>query len=180
MHRFGAPSEHPPIRTPKVFAVQATLATLGYVTSPDGRQVLMIRRDARPDDLHFGYYNGLGGKLEPDEDVVTGMRREIREEAGLECGTVELAGTISWPGFGRNGENWFGFLFRIRDWTGTPLSGNDEGSLHWVPVADVLAGKLPMWESDRHFLPLVFAEDPKPFHGVMPFADGRALGWSYI
>lgn len=179
MHRFDAPSEHPAIRPPKVFAVQATLATLGYLTSGDGRQVLMIRRDARPDDLHFGYYNGLGGKLEPDEDVVTGMRREIREEAGLECGAVDLAGTVSWPGFGRNGENWFGFLFRIREWTGTPLAGNDEGSLHWVPVADVLAGRVPMWESDRHFLPLVFAEDPKPFHGVMPFADGRALGWSH-
>ena len=158
--------------------MQATLATLGYVTSPDGREVLMIRRDTRPGDIHFGYYNGLGGKLEPDEDVVTGMRREIREEAGLECGTVELAGTISWPGFGRNGENWFGFLFRVPRWTGTPLSGNDEGSLHWIPVADVLAGRVPMWESDRHFLPLVFAEDPQPFHGVMPFRNGRAQSWS--
>ncbi|MEV4704144.1 8-oxo-dGTP diphosphatase [Actinoplanes sp. NPDC049316] len=159
--------------------MQATLATLGYVLSPDGREVLMIRRDTRPDDIHFGYYNGLGGKLEPDEDVVAGMRREIREEARLECGAVDLAGTVSWPGFGRNGENWFGFLFRIPRWSGTPLSGNEEGSLHWVPVADMLAGRVPMWESDRHFLPLVFAEDPKPFHGVMPFRDGRAQSWSY-
>ncbi len=160
-------------------AVQSIIATLGYVLSDDGRRVLMIRRDTRPDDQHFGYYNGLGGKLEPDEDVVAGMRREIREEAGLECGTVELAGTVSWPGFGRNGENWFGFLFRIPVWTGTPLSGNDEGSLHWMEVADVLAGKLPMWESDRHFLPLVFAPSPRPFHGVMPFTNGRATSWSY-
>ncbi|MFI7597136.1 NUDIX hydrolase [Actinoplanes sp. NPDC049681] len=159
--------------------MQAILATLGYVASPDGDEVLMIRRDTRPDDIHFGYYNGLGGKLEPDEDVVSGMRREIREEAGLECLTVDLAGTVSWPGFGRNGENWFGFLFRIPAWTGTPHSGIDEGSLHWVPKADMLAGRIPMWESDRHFLPLVFAKDPKPFHGVMPFANGKAQSWSY-
>ncbi|AGL21013.1 8-oxo-dGTP diphosphatase [Actinoplanes sp. N902-109] len=159
--------------------MQAILATLGYVLSPDGREVLMIRRDARPDDIHYGYYNGLGGKLEPDEDVVSGLRREIREEAALDCTEVELAGTISWPGFGRNGENWFGFLFRIPRWSGTPLTANDEGSLHWMPVADVLAGKLPMWESDRHFLPLVFAEHPKVFHGVMPFTKGRATSWSY-
>ncbi|MBB4759830.1 NUDIX domain-containing protein [Amorphoplanes digitatis] len=149
------------------------------MTSPDRRKVLMIRRDTRPDDLHFGYYNGLGGKLEPDEDVVAGMRRELREEAGLEALSVDLAGTISWPGFGRGGENWFGFLFRIPAWSGTPLSGNAEGSLHWVEVADVLAGRLPMWESDRHFLPLVFAAEPRPFHGVMPFADGKAQSWSY-
>jgi 8-oxo-dGTP diphosphatase len=160
-------------------AVLAILATLGYLLSPDGREVLMIRRDARPDDIHFGYYNGLGGKLEPDEDVAAGMRREVREEAGLECGRLELAGTISWPGFGRDGENWFGFLFRIPTWSGTPLTTNDEGSLHWVAVADLLAGTVPMWESDRHFLPLVFAADPMPFHGVMPFRAGRAQSWSY-
>jgi 8-oxo-dGTP diphosphatase len=160
-------------------AVQAILATLGYLLSADGRQVLMIRRDARPDDIHFGYYNGLGGKLEPDEDVAAGMRREVREEAGLECDRLELAGTVSWPGFGRQGQNWFGFLFRIPAWSGTPLTGNDEGSLHWVEVAAVLAGQVPMWESDRHFLPLVFAADPLPFHGVMPFHEGRAQSWSY-
>ena len=156
------------------------VATLGYVISPDGRQVLMVHRNARPDDHQLGKYNGLGGKLEPDEDAATGMRREIREEAGIECTTVELAGTISWPGFGRNGANWFGFLFRIPSWTGTPATGNDEGSLHWVPVADMLAGRVPMWESDRHFLPLVFADSPTVFHGVMPFSDGKALSWSFV
>lgn len=139
----------------------------------------MIRRDARPDDIHYGYYNGLGGKLEPGEDVVTGLRREIHEEAGIDCTGVELAGTISWPGFGRDGENWFGFLFRITSWTGTPHSANDEGSLHWVAIDEVLSGSLPMWESDRHFLPLVFAEKPEVFHGVMPFAAGKAQSWNF-
>nr|WP_307243019.1 8-oxo-dGTP diphosphatase [Catenuloplanes indicus] len=159
--------------------VQAIIATLGYVYSADQQEILMIRRDARPDDVHFGYYNGLGGKLEPDEDVVSGMRREILEEAGLTCDALDLAGTISWPGFGRNGENWFGFVFRITAWSGTPLTSNPEGTLVWTPVEDVLAGAVPMWESDRHFLPLVFAEKPRVFHGVMPFAAGRALSWSY-
>jgi 8-oxo-dGTP diphosphatase len=159
--------------------VRAVLATLGYVFSPDRSRILMIRRDARPDDIHYGYHNGLGGKLEPGEDVVTGLRREIHEEAGIDCTDIELAGTISWPGFGRDGENWFGFLFRITAWTGTPHSANDEGTLHWVTVDEVLSGKVPMWESDRHFLPLVFAERPEVFHGVMPFAGGKALSWDF-
>ncbi|MBO3740472.1 NUDIX hydrolase [Actinoplanes flavus] len=159
--------------------MQAILATLGYVLSPDGSRVLMIRRDTRPDDIHYGKFNGLGGKLEPGEDVVAGMRREIHEEAGLDCTGLDLAGTISWPGFGRGGENWFGFLFRVTSWSGTPHTANDEGSLHWVEVTEMLAGKIPMWESDRHFLPLVFADHPTVFHGVMPFAAGRALSWAY-
>ena len=104
---------------------------------------------------------------------------EHSSKTGVTQVNLDLAGTISWPGFGKQGENWFGFLFRIRTWTGTPRTANDEGSLHWVAVADVLAGRVPMWESDRHFLPLIFAPYPKPFHGVMPFAQGRAVSWSF-
>jgi 8-oxo-dGTP pyrophosphatase MutT (NUDIX family) len=69
------------------------VATLGYVLSPDGRQALMIHRNARPGDLHLGKYNGLGGKVERDEDVASGMRREILEEAGIVCGTMRMRGT---------------------------------------------------------------------------------------
>ncbi len=29
--------------------------------------------------------------------------------------------------------------------------------------------QVPMWEGDRHFLPLVFDGDTRPFHGVMPY-----------
>jgi 8-oxo-dGTP diphosphatase len=140
--------------------VRAVVATLGYVLSPDGGRVLMIRRDARPDDLHFGKYNGLGGKLEPDEDLCAGMRREIREEAGIECVDLDLAGTVSFPGFGRDGEHWFVAVFRIPAWSGEPLARNHEGSLVWVDVADLLAGEVPLWEGDRWFLPLVFGTPP--------------------
>src|SRR3546814_13591315 len=80
------------------------VATLGYVLSPDGRQVLMLHRNARADDHHLGKYNGLGGKIEPDEDVLAGMRREIAEEAGIDCTALSLRGPISWPGFGKHGE----------------------------------------------------------------------------
>src|SRR5262245_17524105 len=99
-----------------------TLATLGYVLSPERARVLLIHRNARPDDAHPGKYNGLGGKLDAGEDIVTGMRREIREEAGIECTSWQLRGTISWPGFGKHGEDWFGFIFLIDGWTGTPLT----------------------------------------------------------
>lgn len=153
------------------------VATLGYVLSPDQTQTLLVHRDARPSDAHFGKFNGLGGKLERDEDVVAGMRREIREEAGLECRRLSLRGTISWPGFGKGGEDWFGFVFTIDAWDGTPPAKNDEGSLVWRPVSSLL--DLPLWEGDRHFLPLVFDPKVRQFHGVMPYRDGRPQGWSY-
>ncbi|MBX5461227.1 MAG: 8-oxo-dGTP diphosphatase [Steroidobacteraceae bacterium] len=153
------------------------LATLGYVLSPDGRRVLMIHRNAREDDHHAGKYNGLGGKLEPHEDAAAGLCREIREEAGIECVELSLRGTISWPGFGKHGEDWFGFVFVVKRFEGTPLERNPEGTLEWVAL-DAL-DSLPMWEGDRHFLPLVFDRDPRPFHGVMPYRNGRMVSWAF-
>src|SRR3954470_11296898 len=100
------------------------LATLGYVLSPDGMQVLMIHRNRRAEDAHLGKYNGLGGKLHAGEDIVTGMQREIREEAGIESTSMKLRGTVSWPGFGKTGEDWFGFIFVIDAFSGTPSQEN--------------------------------------------------------
>lgn len=152
------------------------VATLGYVISPDGQSVLMIHRNARQDDQHLGKYNGLGGKMEPGEDIAACMRREIMEEAGIECLEMRLRGTLNWPGFGKNGEDWLGFIFIIDRYAGTPLESNPEGALEWVPVSGLDA--LPMWEGDRYFLPLVFDTDPRPFHGVMPYKDGRMVSWN--
>lgn len=153
------------------------LATLAYVLSPDGKETLLIHRNTRNDDHHLGKYNGLGGKLQPTEDVIAGLRREIREEAGLECDEIELRGTISWPGFGKHGEDWFGFIFRINRFSGQPFTKNAEGSLHWVPVDQIL--ELPLWPGDRYFLPLVFSDDSRQFHGVMPYQNGSPKSWTY-
>jgi 8-oxo-dGTP diphosphatase len=153
------------------------LATLGYILSPDRAQVLLVHRNRRPDDAHFGKFNGLGGKVEWNEDIVSCLRREIREESGLECDSLTLRGTVSWPGFGKSGEDWFGFIFLIDRWYGELRRENPEGTLDWIDVAKVL--DLPLWEGDRFFLPLVFDRSIKQFHGVMPYRDGRPESWNY-
>lgn len=152
-------------------------ATLGYILSPDRKRVLLVHRNARPGDEHLGKYNGLGGKLEADEDVVAGMRREIMEEAGIECTEMALRGTVSWPGFGPNGEDWLGFIFLITAYTGEPFTSNPEGTLEWIDV-DAM-DELPMWEGDRYFLPMVFDNDERAFHGVMPYEKGKPVRWEY-
>jgi 8-oxo-dGTP diphosphatase len=153
------------------------VATLAYILSPDGKRVLLVHRNRRRADPHFGKYNGLGGKLDPREDVISGIRREIREESGLECDELNLRGTINWPGFGKHGEDWFGFIFRVDRWHGTPQSENPEGTLEWVELDRLL--DLPLWEGDRYFLPLVFDSESRQFHGVMPYRDGRPVSWTY-
>ncbi len=153
------------------------IGTLGYILSPDGLQTLLVHRNARPSDQHLGKYNGLGGKMCADEDVLGCMRREIREESGLECTQLHLRGTINWTGFGPEGENWLGFIFLITAFAGTLKERNEEGDLAWHPVATLAS--LPMWEGDRYFLPLVFDADPRLFHGYMPYKNEQPLSWQY-
>jgi len=149
--------------------LRAIIGTLGYVVR-DGR-VLLVHRQRHGDD-HQGKWNGLGGKLEPGEDAVTCLKRELREEAGIEATSLRLRGTVSWPGFGSDGSDWFGLVFLVDDFDGTPPERNEDGPLRWVPVAEI--GELPMWEGDRHFLPLVFDDGPQ-FHAVIPYRDGSVV-----
>ncbi len=150
------------------------IGTLAYLVR-DGK-VLMVHRSKQWTDHHLGKYNGLGGKLESDEDVVACLRRELREEAGVELTSFKLKGTISWPGFGTDGEDWFGFVFLVDGFEGEPPQSNHEGTLHWVPLDEL--NDLPMWEGDYTWLPLVFDDSVAQFHGVMPYRDGRPQGWS--
>ena len=153
------------------------LGTLGYLLSADGKDVLLIHRNARPEDDHLGKYNGLGGKIEPNENVWQGMVREIKEEANVEVTKMTLRGTINWRGFGKRSENWLGFIFLITEFKGTPINDNPEGNLSWQPISEMQ--RLPMWEGDRHFLPMVFDKVPHLFHGLMIYEKDRLTDWHF-
>lgn len=151
--------------------------TLGYILSEDGKRVLMVHRTREKDD-QLGKYNGLGGKMAAGEDVASCMIREIREEAGIEVKAMQLRGTINWTNFGPKGEDWLGFVFLVTAFDGTPRERSEEGPLAWVELERL--DELPMWEGDRHFLPMVFDGDPRPFHGFMPYERDKAKGWTFV
>ena len=77
----------------------------GFAASAE-RERIQVRDDyqrflARPaSDAEVAFWVNAFVSGERNEDVVAGLRREVREEAGIECAEVQLAGTISWPGFG--------------------------------------------------------------------------------
>ncbi|MBR0458571.1 MAG: 8-oxo-dGTP diphosphatase [Victivallales bacterium] len=154
------------------------LSTLGYVLDPSGANVLMTYRVFRKDDEQFGKYNGLGGHMEPGEDIATCMLREIREEANIEVTQMSLRGTVNWTNFGPNGEDWLAFVFLVTAFQGTPAASSNEGPLQWVPKEKIL--DLPIWPGDRYFLPLVFDDDPRPFHAYLPYDHEQPTGWSFV
>jgi len=157
--------------------IAALLQTAVFVLSPDRTQVLLMHRDKWPDDVHFGKFLSLGGHVERDEDVLTCARREVYEESGLTATDLTLRGMVLWTGFGPRRDDVLCFMFRADAFTGTPHGGNEEGTLEWVPLDD-LASRT-MWDSDHLWLPMVFDDNPAPFHGVMPYDGLDMLRWSF-
>lgn len=169
---------------------QPIVGSLAYIWDRSADAVLMVQRIGRADDDQYGKVNGLGGKLEADEDIVANVRRELHEEANIELTEFSLRGTITWTNFGPKNEDWLGFVFLVTGWTGEIPPENDEGPLNWIPRSRLLdacaddpdirsAAGLPMWEGDRHFVPLVFDDNPRAFHGTMPYAGDHPVSWSY-
>jgi 8-oxo-dGTP diphosphatase len=65
--------------------------TLSFLVRGD--EVLLLRLGTDRGDW-AGRLNGLGGHIEPGEDVLTSARREIREEAELSPGDLRLCGVV--------------------------------------------------------------------------------------
>ena len=142
------------------------LATLVYVRAGD--MTLMLHRNARPADVHYGKFNGLGGKFEPGESPEACMRREVLEESGLIVERAELKGILTFPDFA-GGDDWYAFVFVVHAFSGLLSVHPPEGELVWVPTAEIPA--LPLWEGDRIFLP--WLDEPGFFSGVFRYRDGQ-------
>lgn len=153
------------------------MTTLIYVLDETYKKVLMIHKNTDKTSEHYGKYNGLGGKLEANESIITGMQRELKEEANIKALDYKLKGTLNWQGFGKNGEDHFGFIFLVSKFEGIPNKSCSEGELHWVFKNKIL--DLNLWDSDKHFLPLVFNEKNDEFHGVMPYKNGKVVSFQY-
>ena len=73
------------------------LATLCYVKHAG--KTLMVHRNKKPNDMHEGKWNGLGGKFEAGETNEMCIRREVQEEAGLLIRNPRLCGLLTFPNF---------------------------------------------------------------------------------
>lgn len=143
------------------------LATLCYVRR--NGQTLMLHRNKRPDDMHFGKWNGLGGKFDAGETPEECARREIREESGLETRELHLKGVITFPKFAKN-EDWYVFMYVVHA-DGEPISECPEGELVWVDTAKLLG--LDLWEGDSIFIP--WLDRPDFFSARFTYENGRLV-----
>ena len=143
------------------------ITTLCY--AENGGRWLMMHRTKKDADENAGKWIGLGGHLQEDETPEECVRREVREEAGLELRDLRLRGILTFilPDWGN--ELTFLYTAKAED---LPLPECAEGVLQWVPMDRVM--DLPLWEGDRVFLPLL--QSGSPFFSMkLIYAPGGVL-----
>ena len=128
------------------------LATLCYVK--ENNKTLMIHRIKKPNDIHQGKWNGLGGKLEAGESPEQCIIREVKEECGFEIIQPRYHGLLVFVDFKQ--DDWYVWVFSADHFNGELLGTSDEGNLEWV--ADENVSKLNLWASDQIFLPWLKSE----------------------
>ncbi|MDX2140482.1 MAG: NUDIX domain-containing protein [Chloroflexota bacterium] len=110
--------------------------TLTFVRN--GEDVLLLKR-APTKRIFPNRYNGVGGHIERGEDVFTSAQREIVEETGLDVRDLRLRAIYLVDANAATGISVFAFTAYSdsRD-----LIECDEGTLEWVPIADITSRDL--------------------------------------
>jgi 8-oxo-dGTP diphosphatase len=108
----------------------------------------MLNRTKRVNDIHYGKYNWIGGKIETGESPEIALEREVFEETGLILNSYKLRGIITFPNFANNND-YLMFLYESDDFYGELVEG-EEGYLEFIENSKI--SSLPLWEGDHLFL----------------------------
>ena len=134
----------------------------------NGDDVLLLKHAAHK-RVFPNRYNGVGGHIERAEDPLTGARREIKEETGLDVRDVRLRAVYNIDAGQPSGILLFVFtaVSESRD-----VVGEKEGALYWTPREEILT--LDLVEDLPILLPRILAMQPTdpPLFVHVSYDDG--------
>ncbi|MEV6979923.1 NUDIX hydrolase [Sphaerisporangium sp. NPDC051017] len=102
-----------------------SVSVAGVIIDDQGRALLTQRRDN-------GHWEAPGGVLERDEDIITGLLREVREETGLDVEPVTLTGVYK-----NMTRGIIALVFRCKLISGHLTETDETRSFRWVTAAEV-------------------------------------------
>ncbi|MDQ0209198.1 NUDIX hydrolase [Alkalicoccobacillus murimartini] len=99
-------------------------------------EILLLQRQNT--GFEDGNWSVVAGKIDPNEDMLTAVQREAKEEVGvvIDRQDIEVAGVLH----RLSGElNWVDFFVRITEWKGTPYNAEPDKSsaLAWFPIEEM-------------------------------------------
>ncbi|MGW5410751.1 NUDIX hydrolase [Actinomadura geliboluensis] len=102
-----------------------SVSVAGVVVDDQGRALLIQRRDN-------GHWEAPGGILEQDEDIITGLRREVQEETGLEVTPIALTGVYK-----NMPRGIVALVFRCWAKAGSLRESDETSAFRWVTADEV-------------------------------------------
>jgi 8-oxo-dGTP pyrophosphatase MutT (NUDIX family) len=127
------------------------LSTLCFLLK-DGQILLAMKKRG----FGEGKWNGVGGKVQPDESVSHAAVRETEEEIGVMAAErdMEFMGELHFRSSTNEKLNWDVHVFFLRAWQGEPQE-SEEMRPQWYPIDQLPFDR--MWPDDRHWLPRLLA-----------------------
>jgi 8-oxo-dGTP diphosphatase len=127
---------------------QVVPRTLIFLFDPDHR-ILLIKGSPQKERWPE-IYNGVGGHVEPNEDILNAARRELYEETGIKDAVMYLCGQIMITASNKSGVALFIFRGLVDR---TDLRSSNEGELRWIPFEKL--NDFPLVDDLSVLLPLV-------------------------
>lgn len=127
--------------------------TLIYIEKES--KYLMLHRTKKENDYNKDKWIGIGGHFEEGESPEECVRREVKEETGLDLRSQEYRGIVTFVS--DNNFTEFMHIFWSNDFSGDLLEC-DEGELEWVEKSRM--NDLPHWKGDEIFLNLLDMQVP--------------------
>ncbi len=154
---------------------QAIPRTLLLITSTNPlsnqREVLLLK-GASTKRLWANRYNGLGGHIEANEDILRAGQRELEEETGLTDIALTLRGVVNIDtGNDEQGARPGVLVFVLVGETQVrEVVTSTEGTPEWIPLAEV--DDYPLVDDLYALIPLALGDGPIFYGHYSPRADG--------
>ncbi len=119
-----------------------------------------------------GRWNGVGGKVDPEESIEESAIREIEEEIGVKVDKKDLKKVAIHTFIFKNKPEWDQdvHVFLIDNWTGEPTE-SEEMKPQWYSKKEIPFDS--MWEDDPYWLPRVIAGEK--VRGIFTFDENQKL-----